>query len=374
MSLTKKTVLRHLILIFLILAHPSIQSEELLKGLKYSKLTTPLMQNVHLLDVDPEHLDIIAAHAKETVLGLETVTAIAKRYNAIAAINGGFFKIGESIDGLPAGILKIRGLWFGIAYSARGAVGWSDPHHPVLMDRIQTQTKLYLNHQKFPVHLLNQPVLSQKAILYTDAYGKQIDTGPDREDIIIHHNRVIGIKASGITDIPANGYVYSRRQKITNGLHPIKIGDPATIHIEVIPQLKEHSIAWQTVDNIIGGTPLLLSRGRVTQDLIENRSQSPFIVNRHARSAVGILKNGHWLFVAVEQNPFTGSPGMTIPELATFMEKMNCEQALNLDGGGSSTLYINNEVVNHPMGDADQDLGLATVRPVSDAILILPKK
>lgn len=43
-------------------------------------------------------------------LGRETVSAIAKRYKAIAAINGGFFKSGEWVDGLPAGILKIRAM------------------------------------------------------------------------------------------------------------------------------------------------------------------------------------------------------------------------------------------------------------------------
>lgn len=65
---------------------------------------------------------------------------------------------------------------------------------------------------------------------------------------------------------------------------------------------------------------------------------------------------------------------MTIPELAVFMQELGCQYALNLDGGGSSTLYINSEVVNHPEGDIDEDYGIETLRPVSDAILILPKK
>jgi len=82
---------------------------------------------------------------------------------------------------------------------------------------------------------------------------------------------------------------------------------------------------------------------------------------------------GDWIFVVVEQNTLTRSPGMTIPELSTFMQQLGCHQALNLDGGGSSTFYVNNTVINHPEGDEDEAKGIATIRPVSDAILILPK-
>ena len=42
------------------------------------------------------------------------------------------------------------------------------------------------------------------------------------------------------------------------------------------------------------------------------------------------------------------SVGMTLPELAAYMQKLGCEQAMNLDGGGSATLWVCGNVMNSP--------------------------
>lgn len=56
--------------------------------------------------------------------------------------------------------------------------------------------------------------------------------------------------------------------------------------------------------------------------------------------------------------------------LSSKMKKLGCEYAMNLDGGGSSTLFIYGKVVNQPMGDIDEGNGQQTIRPVSDAIIL----
>ena len=61
---------------------------------------------------------------------------------------------------------------------------------------------------------------------------------------------------------------------------------------------------------------------------------------------------------------------MTIEELSLFMESLGCTSALNLDGGGSTTLFYNSVIVNHPAGEEEQEQ--QKVRRVSDAILVLP--
>jgi hypothetical protein len=343
-------------------------------GLRYSKTTTPLKQTIHILEIDPNKLNIVPAHAKEKALGRETVSAIAKRYKAIAAINGGFFKSGEWVDGLPAGILKIHGQWYGVAYRARGAIGWSNQLHTTLVDRIQTKTNVYLNHRKFPVHAVNQPGIANKSILYTDAYGPTTDSLPNSTNIVIQNNRIIDIKSSGKIAIPKGGYVFAIGANAQYPHHPVNISNLATVNIEIIPYFakKEHYLAWQMVENVLGGSPLLLYHGKIVQDHSMERLRSPFVIDRYARTAVGILSNGHWIFAVVEQSALTGSPGMTIAELASFMKDLKCEYALNLDGGGSSTLYVNNAVINHPDGDDEDDYVWSALRPVSDAILILP--
>lgn len=61
--------------------------------------------------------------------------------------------------------------------------------------------------------------------------------------------------------------------------------------------------------------------------------------------------------------------GLTILELANIMLDLGCKTAINLDGGGSSILWIEGEVINTPIGDADESGGEKIERPVSDAIL-----
>ncbi|MGH2612838.1 MAG: phosphodiester glycosidase family protein, partial [Rhabdochlamydiaceae bacterium] len=66
--------------------------------------------------------------------------------------------------------------------------------------------------------------------------------------------------------------------------------------------------------------------------------------------------------------------GMAMEELVHLMEKLGCVEALNLDGGGSSTMVFEGSLKNFPRGDEDEGLGQVAVRRVSDAILVVPRK
>ncbi len=345
--------------------------------LPYQTFKTAAKQTVHVLIVDPKRFEIKLAHAQDTALGRSTLSDLAKKHRATAAINGGFFKIGAKIDGLPAGILKIQGQWYGLAYRDRAALGWST-HSPItLMDRVQTKTRVYLNHQLSPVQLLNQPPLKTKAILYTDAYPGNVDVTADTYGLSIQDQRLISIQSAGPMQNKKNTYRYLLpKNKVPK--HPVEVGHPATVGIEVMPHfLKENHLAWQGVENILGGAPLLITRGRVIKDYSGEKVLSGFIKERYARTAVGIRKNGDWVLVVVEQSALSNSAGMTIPELASFMKAQDCEYALNLDGGSSSTLYMNHKILNHPDEDEAEDEDSAawtSFRPIGDAILIIPKK
>ncbi len=128
---------------------------------------------------------------------------------------------------------------------------------------------------------------------------------------------------------------------------------------------------WEAVDYVVGGTPLLIHKGKKLTDLDAERTIPSFLSNKHARTAVGILDNGHWLFVVVDQIDY--QDGMTIDELSDLMLKLGCTEALNLDGGGSSTMIFEGALKNFPKGDADESLNGSKMRRVSDAILILPR-
>jgi exopolysaccharide biosynthesis protein len=68
---------------------------------------------------------------------------------------------------------------------------------------------------------------------------------------------------------------------------------------------------------------------------------------RHPRSAICQNQEKHLFFVAIDGR-CSQSDGLTMPELAKVMQALNCVDAMNLDGGGSTLLYANNKIINKP--------------------------
>ena len=102
-----------------------------------------------------------------------------------------------------------------------------------------------------------------------------------------------------------------------------------------------------------------------------------FAEERHPRTAVGYTQNGQVLFLVVVDGRQPGfSVGMTLEELAHFMRmrladfsqaQENAYQALNLDGGGSTTMALKGEVVNSPSDQTGE-------RPVANALLVVEER
>ena len=72
-------------------------------GVTYRRYSSTAPQVIHVLEVDPNHVNIIAVRANDDGLGRETVGSMARRYGAIAAVNGGYYEAGGDKDGLPSG-------------------------------------------------------------------------------------------------------------------------------------------------------------------------------------------------------------------------------------------------------------------------------
>lgn len=135
----------------------------------------------------------------------------------------------------------------------------------------------------------------------------------------------------------------------------------------------ERALSWNSFRFIVGGTPVLIRDGLKIVDFSLEKTQESFLLKRHARSSVGIKENGHWVFVVVDRSFPWYSVGMTMDELASFMLSLGCIEALNLDGGGSSTMCVDNKVVNYSFGDIEEGFGFRMNRKVSDAILLFIK-
>jgi exopolysaccharide biosynthesis protein len=125
----------------------------------------------------------------------------------------------------------------------------------------------------------------------------------------------------------------------------------------------EHTLPeWEKFEFIVGGAPLLIKNYQIVRDYDIERLTNDFVKQLHARSAIGLLEDGHWLLVVADQNLWNKDIGMTVPELARFMKTLGCKHAINLDGGISSGLYFNDRLINQPWFE----------REIGDAILVLP--
>lgn len=327
-------------------------------------------QLVHVIEVDPLFYEIKPVKALDEGLGRESVLSISERYGAIAAVNGGFFSVGGIFDGKACGALKIHD-WYALPFKPRGCIGWSSNQQEPKIDRLWVKIAANYKSGHFAIDGLNRPRKHGEVILFSPCFHKTTLTNPDGQEIIVINGVVHSIVKGGSSKIPENGYVLSIQESSPH-FNAFEEGIALQFSTQIVSLMNVgDSKKWESLDYIVGGTPLLLHHRSKISDFVPEQTIPTFLSKRHARTAIGILPNGHWLFVVVDKTSLFD--GMTMDELVNLMDRLGCEEALNLDGGGSSTMVFEGFLKNSPHGDEHEGLGQAMVRRVSDAILVLPK-
>lgn len=307
------------------------------QGVKHIKLIKyyqgkPVRINVIEVDskLNPD-LKLTPALASDTLGRKSTITTIAKKNNSIVAINGTFFK---PATGVPLGTLMIdKKMYTGPIYN-RVAMGIFDDHYD--MARVQLNANLKAWDKILKVDNINQPrMLSTYVIVYTKEWGKMAPASPQYgQQIAVEDGKVIAVSTSPLA-IPENGFVVvAPSQKLADLVKEKNIN----LEINTIPD-------WSNVNHIIGGGPYLVKNGQVYVDVSEQKLGA--IGGRNPRSAIGYTADNNLIIVAVDGRE-ESSVGLTLFELANFMKSIGCVSAMNLDGGGSTVLYVNGHVVNHP--------------------------
>lgn len=123
--------------------------------------------------------------------------------------------------------------------------------------------------------------------------------------------------------------------------------------------------------NVMTSGPMLLCRGAIVPQRLDRR----FVYARHNRTAIGLKPDGTIMLVVADGRSRKHADGLSLPELTYVMRWLGCCDAANLDGGGSSTMYIRNHgtggIVNHPSDNGRFDpMGQ---RRVANAILLMSK-
>lgn len=109
--------------------------------------------------------------------------------------------------------------------------------------------------------------------------------------------------------------------------------------------------------NNVDGTPSV--------QVNENAEVNSFSNNGNQRVSIGIIEPLHYV-ICVNDARITGSYGMSLYEMGSYMLSKGCVKAYNLDGGGSATLYYNGKVINRPAATGDVDVGVE--REISDIV------
>jgi exopolysaccharide biosynthesis protein len=120
------------------------------------------------------------------------------------------------------------------------------------------------------------------------------------------------------------------------------------------------------VRTAIGGGPALLRAGKIVPIKRPDKAAASLaysersLFERHPRSALA-WNDKYFFFIEVDGRQKNLSMGMTLPELSDYMLKLGCTDALNLDGGGSSTFWLEGRVLNSPSDKRERSLANAVM-------------
>jgi exopolysaccharide biosynthesis protein len=125
---------------------------------------------------------------------------------------------------------------------------------------------------------------------------------------------------------------------------------------DVRPQSEVMDPPEDWIDTALSGWPLLVRSCRPLGASLPG--SAGFTRSPHPRTAVGVSKDGKTLYLVVADGRRANVPGLTLAELATFMNsRLDACWAINLDGGGSSAMWVGDHIVNRPSDGVERRVG-----------------
>lgn len=305
-----------------------------IKHIKMTKYYSGKPVRINIVEVNKniaKNYEIKPAIASKTLPNKRTVRTIAQNTNSIVAINGGYFK---PQTGVPLGTLMIdKKIYTGPIYN-RVAFGIFEDGFDV--SRIELNATITGNNEVIKIDNINQPrMLSSYILAYTRDWGTQAPASPQYGvQLQVVGNKILAASANPLS-IPENGYVIVGPKSKLSKLFGAK---EVKIDIKTTPE-------WKDVEHIISGGPYLVKNGEVFVDMTAQKLQS--IGGRNPRTAIGYTKDNDLIMIAADGREGS-SIGLTLVELANLMKSLGCINAINLDGGGSTVMYVNGQIVNKP--------------------------
>ncbi len=292
-------------------------------------------QVINLLEVDLGGARVRPALSFGLIYGFEKLSSIVLRDDAYAAVNGGFFhEYGE-----PGGMVMVDGQMY-MRPTGLYPVLVIEENSARLVD-YSCELALTSANTSIKVHDVNDRGNPATAVLYTPVYGSDNRAKHENITVVIKEGRVSEIrKASSKTDIPDDGMILTLYKpfKYTVDDFPIQRGEK--VMFSYSPGLGGHVHAYEC------GAWLVRDGINIAPD---RDAWVGVLNNRDPRTAVGIKSDGHTMVLVVADGRQPGySDGFTASELADFLLEQGVHDAAMLDGGASSEMIVEGEIVNRP--------------------------
>lgn len=303
--------------------------------------------------------------SNETVLGRETVSSMQRRLASQATMVGVNGDLSRFADGKPSGIFLRDGILIAPPNRGRSSAG-------VAVDGTLDVRRVGFfgtwrgAGQRRSLTVLNDAPGKNGIALFTTDYGRATPRVSGSYAVVLSPFPVsvpntdlvapVVSSAQGAPVAIARGtaVLVARGAAAAKLQAEAPVGTTVTLRLGLQPD-------WSTVSDAIGGGPVLVRDGRPVYRANE-AFETSLIAPRHPRTAIGQLANGRIVMVVVDGRQSGYSVGMTTWEMALTMGRLGAVQAMQLDGGGSSTLAFDGKVLNSPSDGRE--------RPISTALML----
>jgi hypothetical protein len=327
---------------------------------------------IHSLVVDPKEcgIDFRTMKALDHAVGRVPTSALVRRasdtlgLHVLAATNSDFFSLATGVSEGPQ-------ISNGVLLKSEGV------HREAIEDRlvrlqpvfaIDSKGRRYLTHTRLtgsvragaltvPLAGVNVTTRADSAFVFTRFYGDQTSPDTGALKVSVQRDVVLAIDTSATPmAIPESGFVLSVRGRARDTFSSLRTGDAMqwSASFRGLPQ---------DLDELIAGYPMLLLNGAHVHHN-EAGLRTTFSDRKHPRSAIAWGKDRRIHIFAVDGRRPGYSEGLSLQELADYLLAHGFTEAMNFDGGGSTTLVVNGQIVNRPTDQTGE-------RAVSNALLVL---
>ncbi|MEA5625547.1 phosphodiester glycosidase family protein [Nostoc sp. UHCC 0251] len=273
--------------------------------------------------------------------GIAPLIQTAQRYLAVGGINGGYFNRNNK---LPLGAIRRDGRWLSGPILNRGAIAWNDSGQFYFGRLTLEETLITANNQRLPILFLNSGYVQSGIARYTPAWGATYTPLTDNEIILLVQKDQITQQLTGgkvgetAVPIPQDGYLLTLRANAVTAASQLPIGTTVSISSSTAPT------DFSRYPHIIGAGPLLIQNRQIVLDAKGEKFSNAFIAEKAIRSGICTTPTGTLMITAVHNR--AGGYGPNLAEHAQLMQQMGCVDALNLDGGSSTSLYLGGQLLD----------------------------